>query len=161
VCCTVYFERSTQLNLTHRVIKMNKYMIGILLASGLIMVGQSVPATAAMTEGKANSSASDKGDTGEGAFMGFCMPCHGMEGKGDGPLADSLGDVTPRNFTDAEYMSTRTDDELFGVIKNGGASAGFSDAMPDWGYNFHDDEIRRIIKYIRSDLCKCKYEGDK
>jgi len=111
-----------------------------------------------MTEGKANMSASDRGDTGEGAFMGFCMPCHGMEGKGDGPLADSLGDVMPRDFSDAEYMSSRSDEELFQVIKFGGAKAGFSEAMPDWGYNFHDDEIRGIIKYIRSDLCKCKYD---
>jgi mono/diheme cytochrome c family protein len=136
--------------------KMNKYILGLLFVSGLIMTGQVATVDAAMTETKANMSASDRGDTGEGAYMGYCLPCHGMEGKGDGPLSDGIGDVRPRNFSDAEYMSSRSDEELFNVIKNGGKSAGFSDAMPDWGYNFPDADIRAIVQYIRSDLCKCK-----
>ena len=139
---------------------MNKRTPGLLLALGLLVTDLAATVNAAMTEEKANLSASDRGATGEGAFMGYCLPCHGMEGKGDGPLADSLeGGVKPRNLSDAEYMSTRSDQELFNVIKNGGKSAGFSDVMPDWGYNFPDSDIKAIVQYIRSDLCKCKYKG--
>ncbi|MFQ5581090.1 MAG: c-type cytochrome [Mariprofundaceae bacterium] len=139
---------------------MNKQIPVLLLVSGLIVIAQIATVDAAMTEEKANLSASDRGDTGEGAYMGYCLPCHGMEGKGDGPLADSLGeDIKPRDFTKAEYMSGRTDEELFKVIKFGGEKSGFSDAMPDWGYNFSDADIKAIVQYIRSDLCKCKYKG--
>jgi len=139
---------------------MNKRTPGLLLALGLLVTDLAATVNAAMTEEKANLSASDRGATGEGAFMGYCLPCHGMEGKGDGPLADSLeGGVKPRNLSDAEYMSTRSDQELFNVIKNGGKIAGFSDVMPDWGYNFPDSDIKAIVQYIRSDLCKCKYKG--
>jgi len=140
---------------------MNKPMLGLLFGVGLVMTGLATTVDAGMTEDQANTSASDRGDTGEGAYMGYCLPCHGMEGKGDGPLAESLGgDVSPRDFTDTEYMSSRTDKELFKVIKFGGKKSGFSDIMPDWGYNFPDADIKAIVQYIRSDLCKCKYNGD-
>ncbi|MDQ6982888.1 MAG: cytochrome c [Mariprofundus sp.] len=140
---------------------MNKQITVFLLALGLMMLGQVTIVDAGMTEDKANMSASDRGDTGEGAYMGYCLPCHGMDGTGNGPLADSLGEgIVPRNFTDGEYMSSRTDEELFKVIKFGGKKSGFSDAMPDWGYNFPDADIKAIVQYIRSDLCKCKYKAD-
>lgn len=135
---------------------MNKHILRLLFVLGLIMTGPVGTVSAAMTEDKASASASDRGDTGEGAYMGYCLNCHGMEGKGDGPLAESIGDVLPRDLSDAEYMSTRSDEELFNVIKNGGKGSGFSDAMPDWGYNFPDADIKGIVQYIRTDLCKCK-----
>ncbi len=144
-----------------RVVEMNKYILGILFVSGLVLTGKIVTVDAAMTEDKASASASDRGDTGEGAYMGYCLNCHGMEGKGDGPLSEAIGDVLPRDLSDAEYMSTRSDEALFDVIKNGGKKTGFSDTMPDWGYNFPDADIRGIVEYIRSDLCKCKYKADK
>jgi len=145
-----------------RRINMNKYIVGILFVSGLILAGQATTVdAAAITEAQANVSASDKGATGEGAYMGYCLPCHGMEGRGDGPLADSLGEgIHPRNFTKADYMSTRTDEELFKVIKFGGKKSGFSEVMPDWGYNFPDADIKGIVKFIRTKLCKCKYKDD-
>ncbi len=143
---------------------MNKYIVGILFVSGLILAGQVTTVDAAITEAQANVSASDKGSTGEGAYMGYCLPCHGMDGKGDGPLAESIADendgLKPRNFTNADYMSTRTDEELFKVIKFGGKKSGFSAVMPDWGYNFPDADIKGLVKYIRTKLCKCKYKDD-
>lgn len=135
---------------------MNRQLFGLMLVLGLIITGQASTVDAGMTEDKANASASDRGDTGEGAYMGYCVNCHGYEGKGDGPLAESIGEVLPRDLSDAAYMSTRTDEQLFNVIKNGGKGTGFSDAMPDWGYNFPDPDIKAIVQYIRSDLCKCE-----
>ncbi len=135
---------------------MNKQLLGIMLALGLIVTGLVSTVDAAMTESRANASASDRGDTGEGAYMGYCVKCHGYEGKGDGPLAEDIGDTLPRDLSDAEYMSTRSDEQLFNVIKNGGKGTGFSDSMPDWGYNFPDADIKALVQFIRSDLCKCK-----
>ena len=101
-------------------------------------------------------------DFGKDNFIGTCSPCHGESGKGDGPLADGLGEgVKPRNLTDAKLMSLRTDEDLFKVVKFGGASRGFSEAMPSQKDTFKDSEIKLIIQYVRSDICKCKYAGKK
>lgn len=97
--------------------------------------------------------------SGEGNFMGNCVPCHGPQGKGDGVLAGSL-DVPPRDLTSKSIISTRTDKFLFDVIKNGGASAGLSESMTPWGTTFSDEEISNIVDYIRTEICKCKYLGD-
>ena len=98
--------------------------------------------------------------SGAGNFMANCVACHGPEGKGDGILADSL-DVKPRDLTNKSLISARTDEYLFKVIKNGGASVGLSENMTPWGTTFSDKEIRNIIQHIRTNICKCKYSGGK
>jgi len=99
------------------------------------------------------------GEAGKDNFIGNCAPCHGEAGKGDGPLAETIGEgVKPRNLSDAKLLSARTDEFLFKVVKSGGAAAGFSDAMPSWKETFTDVEIKQIIRYIRKDICKCKYK---
>lgn len=97
---------------------------------------------------------------GKGDFQGHCVPCHGPQGRGDGLLADTL-DVRPRDLSDKSIMSTRTDDMLFKVIKNGGASMGFSESMMSFNIQFNDEEIMNVIQYIRAEICKCEYEGGK
>lgn len=95
---------------------------------------------------------------GRGDFEGFCVPCHGPQGKGDGLLADTL-DVKPRDLSDPSIMSNRTDETIFKVIKEGGGSVGFSDSMMSFSAQFTDDEVRNIIKYIRSEICRCGFAG--
>ena len=82
----------------------------------------------------------------------FCVKCHGPGGKGDGPGAATLS-VSPRNFTDCATMGKITDDTLFNVIKNGGASVGLSKDMQAWSTGFADDEIHDLVAYVRS-FCK-------
>lgn len=139
---------------------MKRYVIGLLCMVALAMFGRPALADGGMTEAEANQSAMS-GGTGESDYMGYCMSCHGLEGKGDGPLAESLGEnIVPADLSDAELISSRSDERLFNTIKNGGKSVGLSDSMPDWGYNFTDDAIRSLVQYIRSDLCKCKAAAD-
>lgn len=102
------------------------------------------------------------GEAGKDNYVGNCSPCHGMAGKGDGPLAGALGEgVVPRKLSDAGLLSARTDGFLFKVIKSGGVSVGFSEAMPDWKDTFTDAEMEQIVQYLRSDICKCQYGGKK
>ena len=102
------------------------------------------------------------GQAGKDNYIGNCSPCHGITGKGDGPLANTLGEgVIPRKLSDAKLLSIRTDEFLFKVVKNGGVSMGFSEAMPDWKDTFTDAEIKQIVQYVRSDICKCKYNDKK
>ncbi len=96
--------------------------------------------------------------SGLGNFQSYCASCHGPEGKGDGMLADIL-DVKPRNLSDAAIMAAKSDAHLFKVIKDGGASVGLSENMTPFNEQMSDEEIKNVIKYIRSDLCKCTYKA--
>jgi len=102
------------------------------------------------------------GEAGKDNFIGNCAPCHGETGKGNGTLAETLGEgIKPRNLSDAKLLSARTDEFLFKVVKSGGAASGFSDAMPSWKETFTDVEIKQIIQYVRNSICKCKYNDKK
>jgi mono/diheme cytochrome c family protein len=102
------------------------------------------------------------GEAGKDNFIGNCSPCHGETGKGNGPLADTLGEgIKPRNLSDAKLLSTRTDEALFKVVKFGGVSMGFSEAMPTWKDTFTDVEIKQIIQYVRKNICMCEYNDKK
>lgn len=100
------------------------------------------------------------GEAGRDNYIANCSPCHGDTGKGDGPLMETLGEgVVPRNLSDAKLLSERTDEFLFKVIKSGGVAVGLSEAMPSWTETFTDAEIKQIVQYVRSSICKCKYTG--
>ena len=74
----------------------------------------------------------------------YCYACHGMEGKGDGSMAD-LMDNAPRNLTCKNYMNKITDGELFWVIKEGVVEGG----MPSYKH-LSDKKIWQLIQYIRT-----------
>lgn len=82
-------------------------------------------------------------------FQQMCAACHGPAGKGDGAAAAALN-PKPRNFTDAAYMSKRTDVQLAAVIKNGGPANGLSPLMAPFGSSLSDADIANIVAYIRT-----------
>jgi cytochrome c oxidase cbb3-type subunit 3 len=92
-------------------------------------------------------------EEGKKLYGQICATCHGQSGKGDGPGAAALN-PKPRDHTDKEYMSKLTDDDLFKVIKNGGASVGKSPLMPPWGSTLKDDQIKDVIAYVRTLCCQ-------
>ncbi len=92
-------------------------------------------------------------EQGKKLYGQFCASCHGQSGKGDGPAAAALN-PKPRDHTNKEYMSKMSDDEMFKVIKNGGASVGKSPLMPPWGASLKDDQIRDIMAYVRTLCCQ-------
>lgn len=84
----------------------------------------------------------------------YCMQCHGMEGNGMGLNIRDMS-VQPRDHSDTKAMSSRTDKELFKVIKEGGLAINKSSLMPSWADVFSDDEVHDLVRYLRT-LCKCK-----
>lgn len=62
-------------------------------------------------------------------FQTLCFTCHGMQGGGDGPAATGLN-PPPRNFHDAQWQASVTDEHIETIIVGGGASVGKSIAMP-------------------------------
>jgi mono/diheme cytochrome c family protein len=86
-------------------------------------------------------------------YARFCAPCHGAGGGGDGFNASALP-VRPAAHSSKTSMSTRSDDALFDTIFSGGYIMSRSNFMPPFGATLTRDQIRGLVKYIRS-LCGC------
>jgi mono/diheme cytochrome c family protein len=82
---------------------------------------------------------------GAAAYKKYCAFCHGVDAKGNGPLAPK--DSNPPNLTDATWTHGSTDGEIFTVIINGGGPdskmVGFKGKMPD-------QDVWHIVNYLRS-----------
>jgi cytochrome c oxidase cbb3-type subunit III len=87
-------------------------------------------------------------------YQWYCAQCHGVEGKGNGINAKFLT-VPPRNHTKAQYLETRSDEQLFEAIKFGGLSVGRAPCMPAWEHTLDDGIIQSMVQYIR-ELCQCE-----
>ena len=82
-------------------------------------------------------------------FAQRCTPCHGAEGRGDGAASASLN-PKPRNFHDAAWQESVTDDYLIQIIKMGGAAVGKNAAMPG-NPDLKDEAVLAALKnYIRA-----------
>jgi cytochrome c551/c552 len=84
-----------------------------------------------------------------------CNSCHGMEGKGDGPVAAAL-DPKPRDYTVGDFKfdangdgKVGTDEDIVMVIKNGAAAYGGS-AMMMPNPTLSDADLQLLVVYIRS-----------
>ena len=87
-------------------------------------------------------------------YQWYCAQCHGVKGKGNGINAPHTA-VPPRDHTKAAYLETRSDEQLFHVIKFGGLAGGRAPCMPRWGHTLDDDMIHSLVNYIR-ELCHCE-----
>ncbi len=83
------------------------------------------------------------------AYTSTCATCHGPQGGGDGPGAAAL-DPQPASFNDASFWEGATDESMANVIKNGGAAAGLSAAMPAWGSLYTDEQIQQIVDHLKT-----------
>lgn len=95
-------------------------------------------------------------------FNDSCVPCHGAQGRGDGPRASPQQPAPPRFVSDAQpspadyhdplFMDRFSDDYLLTLIKYGRVGAievaGF-DTMKPYGHMLSDDEIWGVVRYIR------------
>jgi len=102
---------------------------------------------------------SGKPDAARGAqlYAANCASCHGATGAGDGPAAAAL-QPKPAHHDDGNYMNALSNDHLFQVIQQGGASVGKSPLMAPWGGVLSNDQIWDVIAYVRS-LAKPAYTG--
>jgi len=90
-------------------------------------------------------------------FQRYCVQCHGPEGRGDGVNATKDLGATPKDLTNAERLSSLTDDRVGEIIAKGGARNELSPLMPPWGNTLTGEEIRGLVRLIR-DLCKCTFK---
>ena len=81
-------------------------------------------------------------------YKKYCIVCHGEFGKGDGFNAFNL-DQRPRNFTDARYMNSLSNERLLETINQGGRGVNKSPLMPSWGNRLSKSEMEYVITYVR------------
>ena len=92
---------------------------------------------------------------GKTQFQAFCSSCHGMGGKGDGPVGAALN-PPPRDFTKGDFKydtdgdgKPGTDADLKNVITKGAAAYGDSPLMAPWP-TLTAAQIDDVVAYIRS-----------
>lgn len=87
-------------------------------------------------------------EKGKALFEGkaFCKACHGADGKGL-PKELELKGPLPRNFTDKKWQATRTDGELFWILKNGSPGTDMAPFIP---LVLTEEEAWQVLLYVRS-----------
>ena len=111
---------------------------GLALALGLAACGSGdegrrAPAPAAAPE------AAD----GRVVYETRCAPCHGVDGRGDGPAAATIT-PKPRNFSDPDFWKGRSADQLRLVVRQGKPGT----LMPPFEGALDKDQIDAVVAYI-------------
>jgi mono/diheme cytochrome c family protein len=90
---------------------------------------------------RSGSGSEQAAERAEQTFRSLCGRCHGADGKGG---VAPEGANAPRNFSDAAFQASRTDDQLKQVIRMG------KGAMPGFGNVFSDVDLQGLVRKIRS-----------
>jgi mono/diheme cytochrome c family protein len=90
----------------------------------------------------------DNIDRGKEIFhgKGFCVTCHGRDGKGLGDIPGLRGKL-PRDFTDITWQQARTDGELFWILKNGSPNTDMASFVP---LVLTEQEAWHVVLYLRT-----------
>ncbi len=91
---------------------------------------------------------------GRGLYVSYCQLCHGINGKGGGPLAKAMK-ITPADLTTT--VRSRSDTILKKIITGYGRQTItgrdrhnlLSDAMPEWKDIFSENQLNSLIAYLR------------
>jgi mono/diheme cytochrome c family protein len=77
----------------------------------------------------------------------YCVACHGLEGRGDGPVASFLSGFEPSDLTTDSLVARRSWDTLFERMKIGFGTAHGS-KMPPWDLVLTDAELWDLVAYM-------------
>ena len=83
---------------------------------------------------------------GQRLFLTYCASCHGANGHGSWRARLFL--MRPGDLGDPGLVDSRSDEYLFVLIKNGGATIG-KPGMPAFGYHLTDEQVREVVRYLR------------
>jgi mono/diheme cytochrome c family protein len=74
-----------------------------------------------------------------------CVSCHGVGGKGDGKMAETLK-TKPADLTDADWKHGSADGEIYKAIHDGIKTAGMRAYSP----KLTEHQIWDVVNYLRS-----------
>ena len=81
---------------------------------------------------------------GYNVYMRQCVPCHGLQGLGDGPRAFSAA-IKPRNLRDEPWKFGEDDESVRRIILKGGPNG----AMPAFEASLTKSEVSAVVRYVR------------
>lgn len=76
-------------------------------------------------------------------YLSRCVSCHGPRGRGDGPIAATVGPTKPGDLTDDRWVHGDRPDQVLGVIARGVPGT----SMAAWKGTFSDEELRAVAAY--------------
>jgi cbb3-type cytochrome oxidase cytochrome c subunit len=83
-------------------------------------------------------------NSGRGIYMQNCAVCHGVTGRGNGPISSSMI-KKPANFTRSYYKAYK-DSLWFWRIKEGVAGT----RMPRWGRSLSEQQMAYLVAYLKT-----------
>ena len=75
-------------------------------------------------------------------FVIYCTPCHGPQGKGNGPVSTKF--VPPADLTNADLQKGRTDGYWQSYLSAGGA------VMPSYAEALSAEERWHVVNFLRT-----------
>lgn len=92
--------------------------------------------------------AADDAFDGRTIYAEACAACHGTDGRGRGEL--TAIEVPLPDFTDCSFSSREPASDWSLVVAHGGPAMGLSSQMPSFDGALGEDEVRRVLDYVRS-----------
>ena len=89
-------------------------------------------------------------DTGKQIYEAACVACHAANGKG--MPESTVGFTKPASFpefTQCDQTTPELNTDWKAVIVHGGRFRGFSQIMPSFGEALTNDQINKVIEYLR------------
>ncbi|HEY3280323.1 MAG TPA: cytochrome c [Gemmatimonadales bacterium] len=96
--------------------------------------------------------AQQRPDSGGVLYAAWCARCHGADARGT-PAAMTKLDVPPADLASCAVSSAETENQWAGIVERGGAAFGLSLDMPAYGDAATAEQIRMVVRYVRS-LCR-------
>lgn len=126
----------------------SRTLLILILVAPLLLPGCN-PAAEGPPGGSATAVAVSAADLEKGreVYKANCVPCHGPEGRGDGPSAATLN-PKPRNHADPELMDTLSDKRIAETVRMGGIISGYPN-MPA-SPHLRGEELVALVAYVRS-----------
>lgn len=125
-------------------------LFAIILTVSLTFAAAQVPK---LPKSTAKPSASERKEIAEGSrlYQHYCASCHGIDGRGSGPVTPALRTVPPDLTRIEKKAGAFPAEELQKAIagRNGVSVHGTSE-MPVWGTVLPKKEIASIVKYLES-----------
>jgi len=95
------------------------------------------------------SSLSGQGDS---LYTAWCARCHGADARGT-PAASTRLEVPPADLASCAVSSAEPEDLWVDIVAQGGSAFGLSIDMPAYGDGVTPEQIRMVVRYVRS-LCR-------
>jgi cytochrome c oxidase cbb3-type subunit 3 len=81
---------------------------------------------------------------GRSIYLGRCMTCHGMEGRGDGPIASYLLGPPVGNLSNGKWKHGEQARDVMAVISKGVDGT----RMAGWGTILESAQLRAVTAYV-------------